>query len=72
MEREKETGTKTEMTGEEEKGKGKRKEIIIQKEITLKSCACSPALKKTRSYQADSTHLFYCWPWVKMSQAPPH
>lgn len=45
IEREKEKGTKTQMTRQEEKGRGQSKEIIIQNEISLKSCARFPAPK---------------------------
>lgn len=72
MEKEKEKGTKTQITRDEEKGSGQRKEIIIQNEISLKSCACFPALKRTRTYQAKSNHLLHCWLGVKMSHAPFH
>lgn len=60
------------MTREEEMGRGQRKEIIIQNEISLKSCARFPALKKTRSYQANRMHLLHCWLRVKMNHAPFH
>lgn len=72
MERAKEKDTKTQMTREEEKGRGQRKEIIIRNKINLTSCACFLAPKKTRSYQANSNHLLHCWLWIKMSHTPSH